>query len=364
MAVPLHEFVEHTRRQYFTDSRISIGDIQIEARADAVHIQGTVLDRQEADGFLQVLRAHAPAVNWRDELTLLVTGPDYSWALNSRAVADVRREPNNDAERVTQALFGEVIEVLRYQDTWAFVRLSDGYLGWMHVEPLYLCTSELAHLYQHQTTQIIRRPLVPCYTHPSGAPHEQCALLPFGVQVAADGMAGTLLRIRWPDGTLRWIPATDVLPQQDLVLGSTAGLRTIMPWLHQLIGVPYLWGGKTPFGIDCSGLIQIIFRMLGVHMRRDADQQAEGGQPITLDELSFGDLIFFDTRSSNEHILKHAPSPVISHVGMALNRTDFIHSSWRGGGVVWGSFDTRSPFFTPTYDRRFLKARRYLRQDG
>lgn len=362
--VPLQDFVEHTRRQYFTDSRTCLGDIHVESQLDAVHVKGIVLDQQAADGFMQALRTHAPAINWRDQLTPLISGPDYSWALNSRAVADVRSEPRNTAERVSQALFGEAIEVLRYQDDWAFVRLSDGYLGWMHVEPLHLCTSEMAQLYRQHTTAVIKRALVPCYAHPSGAPDEQCALLPFGVHVALEGAAGPFQRIRWPDGTLRWIPATDVLTQQELAIGTTCGLRTVLPWLHQLIGVPYLWGGKTPFGIDCSGLMQIVFGMIGVPLRRDADQQAQGGRAVAFDELSFGDLIFFDTRTSSKAILTQPPDPTVTHVGLAVSRTDFVHSSWRGGGVIWGSFDAHSPFFTPTYDRRFLGARRYLAQDA
>lgn len=361
--VPLQDFVEHARRQYFTDSRTSLGDIHAEPRLDGVHVQGAVLDRQAADGFMHALRTHAPGINWRDQLTPLICGPDYSWALISRAVADLRGEPRNSAERISQALFGEAIEVLRYQDDWAFVRLSDGYLGWMHVEPLHLCTGETAQLYRHHATAVLKRALVPCYAHPSGAPHEQCALLPFGVRVALEGAIGPFQSIRWPDGTLRWIPATDVLTPHELTPGTTSGLRTLLPWLHQLIGVPYLWGGKTPFGIDCSGLMQIVFGMIGVHLRRDADQQAQSGTPVAFRELSFGDLIFFDTRTSAQAILSQPPDPAVTHVGLAINRTDFIHSSWRGGGVIWGSFDPHSPFFTPTYDRRFLGARRYLVQD-
>lgn len=359
MREPLHELVEHTRRRHLGGTRIAYSNISIEHQHDIVRVSGDVLDRRAADGFMQALRIQAPHVNWRDELTPLVQGPDYHWAINQRAVADVRREPRLFSECVTQALFGEAIEVLRYQDHWAFVRLSDGYLGWMYSDPLQVCSHEAAQSYSAQTTHVVKHPLAPCYAHPSGAPHEQVAVLPFGVHVQAEAQDGPMQRIRWPDGRIRWICTADLELHKHVPPHSRAGLRSVMAWVDRLIGTPYLWGGKTPWGYDCSGLVQVIYRCIGVHLRRDSDQQWEQGASVPFEEISFGDLLFFDNDVPATALAKEGPNRV-THVAIATSPTEFIHAMSRGGGVIRSSFDPRSPLHQPTFKQRFVGARFYL----
>jgi cell wall-associated NlpC family hydrolase len=102
--------------------------------------------------------------------------------------------------------------------------------------------------------------------------------------------------------------------------------------------------------------------MLGIQLRRDADQQAQSGDEVAFDAIAFGDLLFFDTRSSDAAIMNGQRDPHVSHVGLALDRTTFINSSFSGSGVMLRSFDPHSPYYSPTYDRRFLSARRYIHQ--
>jgi cell wall-associated NlpC family hydrolase len=104
--------------------------------------------------------------------------------------------------------------------------------------------------------------------------------------------------------------------------------------------------------------------MIGTHLRRDADQQANEGIAVPFEELAFGDLLFFDTRSSDADIMNGKLDPHVSHVCLALDRMTMINASFSGGGLSLRSFDPQSPHFSPTYERRFLGSRRYVTSDS
>jgi gamma-D-glutamyl-L-lysine dipeptidyl-peptidase len=353
------ELVKQVQREYCSDARSTFADVRAEPLGHSVRVSGTVLDEPTAALLLGGLQRKAPNIHWRDELTPLVTGPDYSFALASRAVADIRNEPSNGAERVTQIIFGETLEILRRQGYWAFVRTQDGYLGWTHGTPLLCCSAEEAREWTAGLNTVVRQPLLACYADASGEPHQQVMLLPFGARLQVEESHGAYRGVRCPDGIKRWVPATGILPADQLLHSGVRGLRTVVDWAHAVIGVPYLWGGRTPFGYDCSGLVQILFSMVGVALQRDADQQFTQGIAVDFKEIEFGDAIFFDTSTPLDE-LPTAREVLVSHVGLAINRVDFLHASRQFGGVVHGSFDPDSPWFAPSYRERFLGARRHL----
>src|SRR5690349_18638085 len=181
MIVSPRDLVERVRHEYFWDPSSTYAELHVEERGHAITISGTILDRPSAELLLGTLRQRLPQASWRDEMVPLVAGPDYSWAIVSRAVLDVRREPSNAAERVTQVLYGEPIEILREAGGWAFIRASDGYLGWTQHAPLLPCTAETIRAWLDGMTHIVRQPLLACYADRSGEPHQQVMLLPFGV---------------------------------------------------------------------------------------------------------------------------------------------------------------------------------------
>jgi cell wall-associated NlpC family hydrolase len=202
------------------------------------------------------------------------------------SVAPLRREPSDKSEMVSQALFGERVEVLEEQQKWSMVRMeADGYEGWIDNKQLGAISNE-----SEMTT-----------------------------------LRNALTRCTLDNGTEVWLPAGAMVSSHvitDSIQEAWNGSATdIERCALQFLNAPYLWGGRTVLGIDCSGFTQLVMRLNGITLPRDAYQQAELGNTINfVEEAQTGDLAFFDNSEGR-----------IVHVGIVLMNSNagvtIIHAS-------------------------------------
>jgi hypothetical protein len=279
-----------------------------------------------------------------------------AWIVHN--VAPLRAAPDGDSEQVSQAILGDCVIWLDERDNYVRVRMTDGYEGWVWHEHLRMIHSVPGAAGRgwveslRDETSVIH--YVSCgITDLYGSPTEsetRITKLVLGTRLRVLGTwfavhdntrAGREphLKVETPfvepgesveTTTIGYVAARDTMPGAlDGYQGGYSGAAACALALR-FVGTPYLWGGTTPFGFDCSGFVQRIYGMLNVPLPRDAYLQARASQGVTLTPdrtLEAGDLIFFCGRSD-----PHQRG--ITHVGMALDEERFIHAYGKRGVVI------------------------------
>lgn len=234
-------------------------------------------------------------------------------------VADVRRDPDATSELVTQALLNMPAQGGEVVGEWTHVVLAD-YEGWMR-------TNELAEpavkgftkIGAHCATPldlvaVVAATHTPLFAAVEGAETVGEAYLSSALPLL-DTTFADRLQVALPGDEKAWIARGAATIRRSELTYPQAPISTVTTYARSFIGVPYLWGGTSWEGIDCSGFVQLCYRMGGYIIRRDADQQHDSlPQSVERVDMREGDLIFFG-------------HPAITHVGMALNNKEFIHAS-------------------------------------
>jgi cell wall-associated NlpC family hydrolase len=240
------------------------------------------------------------------------------------AVENMYAAPDEGAAVVSQATLGQVVDVLQATGAFERVRTPDGYEGWLlrtavspyadASAPRYAragrvveVTSLMAYLYGNADVETAR-PL-------TSAP------LATRLEVAADGPDPDWLAVRLPKGETGYVQAGDVKPVDPTAPPRRGSPEEVLATARRFLGVPYLWGGMTARGLDCSGLVSRVYLANGVLLPRDADLQYDSPVlvPVERDGLQPADLVFFG----------RGPK-AITHVGLYVGDGRFISATIHG----------------------------------
>jgi gamma-D-glutamyl-L-lysine dipeptidyl-peptidase len=343
--------IDSIGRAYVPEPREGIFTASLEWSGNTLVLRGETDVREAKEAISSLLESRG--IIFADSLAVL-PGPTLAgkpWGLVNVSVCNLRAESSYSSELVSQALMGTPVRVLKKDGGWFLIQTPDRYLGWVDSDAIVTMTVE-----EHTAWKSSRRIFYSgkngeVFTDPShpGVISDIAA----GCIAEATGEKKNHYEVRLPDGRIGFIPKDECILLGELTTDNLLKTENLKSTALSYTGIPYLWGGTSVKGFDCSGFVKTVYFLGGIILARDASLQFRNGIRISKsaypDSLSTGDLLFFGSVRDGK--------PRATHVGMYIGNSEFIHAS---GMVKVNSLDSTRGNFSRYRRDTFLGVRRVI----
>lgn len=332
---------------FVPDKRIDICDVEVvKLSRDTLIIKGETTIADARNTIFSTLGTYDKIL--LDSVVILpdTTSNKSTSGIATLSVINLRKEPDHSSELVSQVVMGTPVQILKSDGSWLLVRTPERYISWTESSSVRSVNQSEMNEWKNADRVVHEKNSGWIYSNIAGT--GIIGDLVAGCILARTGESGPYARVMLPDGREGFVDKASLVtfdqfssisPTQDGLLDRASFLT----------GIPYLWGGSSSKGVDCSGLVQNVFYMNGLIVARDASQQARYGDPVDISEdfsrLQPGDLLFFGTPER------------ISHVAIYKGGGEYIHSS---GRVQVNSLDSTKSNYSSYRRSSLVKALRII----
>ena len=277
--------------------------------------------------------------------------PDY--AVVNVSVCNTRTAAEYSSGQESQALLGMPVKILDRHHEWTRILTPDHYEAWVLGGCIHPMERQQLSLWNQSPQLVVTALYATVYSRPSRRSQPVSDVVA-GNRLLLAGSKGRYYRVEYPDGREGYLPKQDGIPLHKWRSHLSQEPQAILATALRLVGTPYMWGGTSTKGVDCSGFVRTVLFMHDIIIPRNASQQAREGQRITVDadcrNLQPGDLLFFGSTRADG-------TPRVVHVGFYMGQRRFIHSL---GCVRVASLDPSDPLYDAYDHGRLLFASRIL----
>jgi SH3-like domain-containing protein len=339
-------------KRWVPDKRVAICDISlIKGKGSERILKGESTIAEAKTEIIQLLTLKG--INFVDSVVILPDTIDLekNWGVVSLSVANIRSKPAHSSEMVSQAIMGTPCRVLKEGDGWILIQTPDQYIGWTNESSVQqmnrseintwraadriICTDTYGVISADSKLNTVISDLVAGAIVIKKSEDKDISEV-----TLPDGRTGYVSNLNWLNLN-QWKDTVNLIPDKMIATGE------------RFLGFPYLWGGTSSKGLDCSGFVKTVCFLNGVILERDASQQYKHGEAIDVtqgwDKLKKGDLLFFGSKEPLR----------VTHVGMYIGESQFIHSS---GSVRINSFDPKRANYSKHLFEVLVGAKRIIGQ--
>ncbi len=292
------------------DHRTSLFDVQVETITDGTLILcGRVLKETQLD----ILPRLFPDLKLDTASIRVLDRPNLPRAHIATNLTGLYEKPTFGMPLSSELTFATQLEILDEEGRWAFTRQRDGYLGWAY-KPF------MAEGAAPAATHLVLAPAIELRAE-ADSDSDILTRLVSGTSVSMTESRNGWSRVE--ANKSGWLPSRHLRALADIPQSAEARRAALIQDARRMIGVPYLWGGVSGNGIDCSGFVRLLHRWIGIEVPRDADMQCDAARPVE-PPFEVGDLFFFGESGSARKV---------THVGVSLGGWTVIHSSRKHNGV-------------------------------
>jgi len=299
------------------DARVAVWNIDVNDKKTPIELVGETNLIDAKKELIEYLKSEDISF---DDNIILLPNHDFKYGIINNSVANLRKNPSHSSELVSQTILGTGVSILKKEGEWYLIQTPDKYISWIDHGGIVPMLKEKYDNYFASDVGVFTRPYG--FSYETKKKNRVVSDLVLGSALKIVKIGSKHTKYKYPDGRTAWIE-NRLMNSISSIRGMNYSIQNLLENAHSLIGVPYLWGGTSSKGFDCSGYTKSVYLMNGYILPRDASQQVKEG--ILVDDsrnwnlLEAGDLMFFGYYKDDK--LR------IDHVSIWLGDGYFIQSS-------------------------------------